>query len=79
MEQLIGILALACAVCGAPLAAQPPVKTGQGTAKSGTGAGAPQRTTPAADAMFLHTAAMDGMAEVEHMAASRGKTRCTTK
>src|SRR4029450_3954963 len=65
MKQLIGVLALACAVCGAPLAAQPPAKTGQGTAKSGT-AGAPQGTTPGADVMFIRTAAMDGMAEVEH-------------
>src|SRR4029453_1377096 len=66
MKQLIGVLALACAVCGAPLAAQPPAKTAQGTAKSGTAAGAPQGTTPGADAMFIRTAAMDGMAEVEH-------------
>ena len=66
MKPLIGVLALACAVCGAPLAAQPPAKTAQGTAKSGSAAGAPQGTTPGADAMFIRTAAMDGMAEVEH-------------
>jgi putative membrane protein len=66
MKQLIGVLALACAVGGAPLAAQPPAKTAQGTAKSGSAAGAPQGTTPGADAMFIRTAAMDGMAEVEH-------------
>ena len=66
MKQLIGVLALACAVSGASLAAQAPAKTGQGTAKSGTAAGASQGTTPGADAMFIRTAAMDGMAEVEH-------------
>jgi putative membrane protein len=66
MKQLIGVVALACAVCGASLAAQAPANTGQGPAKSGTAAGAPQGTTPGADAMFIRTAAMDGMAEVEH-------------
>ena len=66
MKQLIGVLALACAVGDAPLAAQPPAKTGHGTAKSGTAAAAPQGTTLGADAMFIRTAAMDGMAEVEH-------------
>jgi putative membrane protein len=66
MNQLIGVLALACAVGGAPLAAQPPAKTAQGTAQSGSAAGAPQGTTPGADAMFVRTAAMDEMAEVEH-------------
>ena len=66
MKQLIGVVALACAVCGASLAAQAPANTGQGPAKSGTAAGAPQGTTPGADAMFIRTAPMDGMAEVEH-------------
>jgi putative membrane protein len=82
MKQLIGVAALACAVWVTPLAAQSPASTGRDTGKSGTkpqggtpgsgasgrghGTGAAQGTPTGADAMFIRTAAMDGMAEVEH-------------
>jgi putative membrane protein len=84
MKQLIGALALACAVCAAPIAqAQTPPASSPGTAKPGGtkpqggtpatppsghahGAAAPQGGPAAADAMFIRTAGMDGMAEVEH-------------
>lgn len=82
MKQLIGVVALACTVMVTPLAAQSPASAGQDTGNSGTkpqggtpgsgatggghGTGAAQGTPTAADAMFIRTAAIDGMAEVEH-------------
>lgn len=79
MKQLIGVVALAWTVVVMPLPAQSPASTGQDTAKSGAkpqtpagGASAPgqgrsaQGKPAAADAVFMRTAAMDGMAEVEH-------------
>jgi putative membrane protein len=80
MNQLIRVLALAGLVAAAPLAGQTPApadgrKTGgTGTTPRGgtpgssaSGAqGAAKGAPAAADAMFIRTAAMDGMAEVEH-------------
>jgi putative membrane protein len=79
MRQLIRVLALASLVAAAPLAGQTPAPADRGKS-GGTGtkppAGAPgtsaspqgeAKSAPAAaDAMFIRTAAMDGMAEVEH-------------
>jgi putative membrane protein len=80
MKHLIGVMALASAVCAAPVAAR--ALAGGTPRQTGTTAGTPQAGTPArgavgddhraaqataaADATFVRTAAMDGMAEVEH-------------
>jgi len=80
MRRLISIMTVACAV-SAPLVGQSPVPAGQsqgsgakppggapGGSASGRGhAGDHTNATPAStDAVFMRTAAMDGMAEVEH-------------
>jgi putative membrane protein len=69
MKQLIGVLSLALLVVATPLAGQTPPPAGPakpGTpGSSATGEPAPKQAA-AADAMFIRTAAMDGMAEVEH-------------
>ena len=69
MKQLIGVLSLACLVVATPLAGQTPPPAGPGKpgtpGSSATGAPASKQAA-AADAMFIRTAAMDGMAEVEH-------------
>lgn len=69
MKQLIGALSLACWVVATPLAGQtvPPAGPGEAvTPGSHASGGQPAKGTAAADAMFIRTAAMDGMAEVEH-------------
>jgi putative membrane protein len=70
MNKVIGALALACVVCAAPLAGQTGGSANQGQPKPGaTGTkpdGGTQSSGAAADATFMRTAAMDGMAEVEH-------------
>jgi putative membrane protein len=82
MRQWIGVVALACVVAAAPtLASQTPAGSGQGQGTppkggtipkpSGTATGhehpaGSQGASAGADAMFARTAAMDGMAEVEH-------------
>src|SRR5687767_15684213 len=83
MKQLIGAVALACALCAEPMAApQTPPASGTGQAKPAEPGGKPQTPPPpgghahgapasqagpaAADAMFMRTVAMSGMAEVEH-------------
>jgi putative membrane protein len=72
MKQLIGVVTLGCAVSVASLVAQTPASAGHGTPASG--GAKPQSAKPAtggnapatADATFVRTAAMDGMAEIEH-------------
>ena len=82
MKQLIGAVALVCAVGAAPMAApQAPPASGSGTAKPAETGSKPQTPAPAgghahgapasqgpaaADAMFMRTVAMSGMAEVQH-------------
>ena len=79
MKHLIGVLALACAVCGAPLAAQPPAKTGQGAAKSGGTELARPRARHLPPTRCSSVPQRSTEWPRSNMAASRGKTRCTTK
>jgi putative membrane protein len=70
MKRVIRAVALACVVCAALLAGQTSGGAEQGQAQS-EGAGTKSQagkesTVTAADAPFMRTAAMDGMAEVEH-------------
>jgi putative membrane protein len=70
MRKVIGALALVCVVCAAPVAGQAGGSANQGQPKPGTTGAKPEGAMPSsgagADAMFMRTAAMDGMAEVEH-------------
>jgi len=81
MKQWFTITSFACLIGAGLVAAQTPAgagrqgATGAGAGNNGQGAtstakpasGSPSQGTPAAaDAMFIRTAAMDGMAEVEH-------------
>jgi putative membrane protein len=72
MKAWFGVAAIVCAMAVGP-AAVAAIQDKPATTKPGTAgtAGAPQDTTAAkptmgADTMFMKTAAMDGMAEVEH-------------
>ena len=69
MKQLIGVLSLAWLVAATSLVGQKPTPAGPGkagTPGSHASGGHPAKESAAADAMFIRTAAMDGMAEVEH-------------
>jgi len=65
MRKVVGALALACLVSSMPLGAQESGRAGQGASKPATGSSTPHAAA-GADQTFIHTAAMDGMAEVEH-------------
>jgi putative membrane protein len=69
MKQLFGVMTFACVVCAAALGAQTPSSAGQVPATSGEAkpqGAKPAGSSAAADATFIRTAAMAGMAEVEH-------------
>jgi putative membrane protein len=69
MKQLIGVLSLAWLVAATSLVGQKPTPADPGkagTPGSHASGGHTAKESAAADAMFIRTAAMDGMAEVEH-------------